>query len=202
MNKKWKQRFVLLTLSGCILWTGKVNVKAVDNKEEITIDEDTYFKPEERLKNEGEVLDFFNGLKTSIKELVKKDDKESEKLADEKMKTYMYFLFKDERIGGYYFDDLTKDAQTKLELDFIYLKEYIEENKPDWLERLKDTSSEVKDYLVDSYNTLKDTFKTWKEEGTLKENIDEQLNKIWENDKENLGNVVEQGKQLFKKYFN
>lgn len=197
---KITKKLILLGMTGLVLLKTQPFTEKVEAKIKVESENPDVPKMENPslFKNEDEVMTYFENLKNDIITLT--DEGKQEDIVDQKMMTYLEFLFHDQELGGYYLTDLTLENQIQIKTDFLCVREYVSDNQPKWYERLKETSSEVKDYLVEGYQTIKKQLQTWDEEGTLKENIKNELSEMWENDKENLSNAWETTKQFIKKW--
>ncbi len=185
-NIKWSKKLILISLTGVVLVTNP----------EVTLGCTKIVKMEQN-HTEDDVMKYFSKLKDKTTTLI--DEGKKEEKVEKNMTTYMDFIFEDKKIKDHTIDELSTDNQNKIKTDFVCLKEYMEEKRPKWYEKLKDVSIQVKDYLKDGYNEIKDQLSEWKEEGTLKENLKEEAKKQWERDKENFKIVWNEAKKYVKK---
>lgn len=124
-------------------------------------------------KNEQEVITYFKNLKIKIDNLIV-DNKIGEKL-DSYIMTFVNFMTNKEQIGGYYFNDLTEEAKLTIKNTYVDIDNMIEKYNPNYKEELKEKSVEFKEYYLYNYEIIKEQLETWNEEGTLKENLQEEI---------------------------
>ena len=183
-NIKWNKKLIMLSVAGLVLCTSPVVIEGKTTK----IEKHEY--------QEKDVIDYFDDLKDKTIDLI--DEGKKEEKVEDNIKTYINFIFEDKKVKNHTIDDLKVDNQNKIKTDFVCLKEYIEEKRPTWYEKLTEVSKEVKDYLVYGYQEIKDQLTEWKEEGTLKENLKKEFKEQLEQDKDTLKNAWNKVKQLIK----
>ena len=206
MNFKLNKKIILLCLTGVTLCAmpGCEKQKETVVVEQTTSNDDYQTKSVEQVEkveevvvsNEDKIMNEFEQIKEETYSLINQG--EDEETVDKNMLKYMDFIYQNQEVEGMTIDELSTDNQNKIKTDFLCLKEYLEETKPKWYERLKEVSIEVKDYLVYGYHEVKDTLTTWKEEGTLKENIKKEAKEMYEKDKETVKGIWNKAKQLVK----
>ena len=183
-NIKWNKKLIMLSIAGIVLVTSPV---VTEGKTKAKIEENY---------QEEDVIKYFDNLKDKTIDLI--DEGKNEEKVEKNMTTYINFIFEDKKIKNHTIKDLTDKNQNEIKTDFVCLKEYIEEKRPTWYEKLTEVSKEVKDYLVYGYQEIKDQLTEWKEEGTLKENLKKEFKEQLEQDKDTLKNAWNKVKQLIK----
>ena len=145
-------------------------------------------KETETVKNEQEVINYFEAQESSIKS---GNDKTFREKAKEGFVTIVDFIFYDKEIKGHTFKELTNTAKLKIISIALKIDSKIDSYFPDYKDKIKGTYNNIKEKLVEKY--LEYTQKLCEAVGSDTCN---QAKKDWEALKKNFKITGEYLKQL------